>query len=64
MQAALAWNLYLHCAMKEIGYVHISVDHCMYMHNMLTGSSIIAVHIDDMVAAASNKAEMAKIKDN
>ena len=29
MQAACAWNLCLHHAMLEIGYVCISVDHCI-----------------------------------
>jgi len=33
MQAAHAWNLRLHHAMLEIGYVHISADHCIDMCN-------------------------------
>src|SRR5882724_3380505 len=64
MQAAHAWNLHLHCAMLEIGYVCISVDHCIYMHNTPRGSSIVAVHIDIMAAAASDKAEMARLKED
>ena len=63
MQAVWAWNLCLHCAMLEIGYVHISMDHCIYMHNTHKGASIIAVHIDDMAAAASDKVEMARLKE-
>jgi len=34
-----------------------------YMHNTPTGSSIVVVHIDDTVATTSNKAEMAKLKE-
>src|SRR5882724_2494109 len=64
MQAAHAWNLHLHHAMLEIGYVHISADHCIYMHNTPRESSIVAVHIDDMAAAASDKAEMARLKED
>src|SRR5882724_1935018 len=63
MQAAHTWNLRLHHAMLEIGYVCISVDHCIYMCNTAKGSSIVAVHIDDMAATASNKAEMARLKE-
>ena len=33
------------------------------MCNTPTGSSIVAVHMDNMTATASNKAEMAKLKD-
>jgi len=49
--------------MLEIGYVHISADHCIYMCNTEKGSSIVAVHIDKMAAAASDKAEMARLKE-
>ena len=64
MQAACAWNLHLHHAMLEIGYVCISVDHCIYMCNTPRGSSIVAVHIDNMAAVASDKAEMARLKED
>jgi len=50
--------------MLEIGYVCISADHCIYMCNTPNGSSIITVHVDDMAAAASDKAEMARLKRN
>src|SRR5882672_8267207 len=63
MQAARAWNLCLHCAMLEIGYVCISADHCIYMRDSPTGKSIVAIHVDDMCTAASNKTEMAKLKE-
>jgi len=63
MQAAQAWKIRLHHAMLEIGYVHNSTDHCIYMCNTPSGSSIVVIHVDDMAAAASNKAEMAKLKE-
>src|SRR5467141_3857694 len=63
MQAARAWNIHLHRAMLEIGYVRISADHCIYMRNTTSGSSIVAIHVDNMAVAASNKAEMAKLKE-
>ena len=63
MQATHAWNLHLHCAMIDIGYVCITADHCIYMRKTAKGSSIVAIHIDDMCAVASNMAEMAKLKE-
>src|SRR5467141_3318193 len=38
MQAAWAWNIRLHRAMLEIGYVCISTDHCIYICNTQSGS--------------------------
>ena len=63
MQAARAWNLRLHCAMLDIRYVRITADHCIYMREGIDGSSIVAIHVDDMCTAASNMAEMAKLKE-
>ena len=63
MQAARAWNICLHCAMIDIGYVRITADHCIYMHKTAKGSSIVAIHVDDMCTTASNMAEMAKLKE-
>ena len=62
-QATRAWNLHLHHAMIDIGYVCITTDHCIYMCKTAEGSSIVAIHIDNMCAAASNMAEMAKLKE-
>ena len=62
MQVAQAWNLRLHCAMLDNGYTQISSDHCIYVRKGAAGSSIIAIHVDDMVAAASTKDEMAMLK--
>ena len=33
------------------------------MHKTAEGSSIMAIHVDDMCTAASNMAEMAKLKE-
>ena len=63
MQATHTWNLQLHHAMIDIGYICITADHCIYMRKGTEGSSIMAIHVDDMYAAASNMAEMAKLKE-
>src|SRR5882672_2671223 len=62
MQAAWAWKIFLHRAMLEIGYVCISTDHCIYMCNTPSSSAIVVIHVD-MAMAASNKAEMVKLKE-
>ena len=63
MQDARAWNLRLHCAMIDIGYIRITADHCIYMRKGTEGSSIMAIHVDNICVAASNRAEMAKLKE-
>ena len=62
MQAARAWNLHLHCTILDIGYVHTMADHCIYMRKTPEGSSILAIHVDDICAAASSMTEMVKLK--
>ena len=62
MQAAWAWNLWLHYTMLGIGYMCTSADHCIYMHDTPTSASIMAIHIDDMCIVASSGAEMVKLK--
>ena len=57
MQAAHAWNLHLHRAMIDIGYVRITADHCIYMGKTAEGSSIMAIHVDDMCAVANGEAQ-------
>ncbi len=62
MQAAHAWNRRLHHAMLNIGFIHISADHCVYTHTSSASTSFVAVHVDDMCATASTPAEMTKLK--
>src|SRR6266481_7145215 len=54
MQVVRTWNLQLHQVMLDIGYTRISADHCIYICGTSSGSSIVAVHVDDMCVAASN----------
>jgi hypothetical protein len=62
MQAAREWNKRLNAAMVEMGYVRITVDHCVYTRMTKVGTSIVAVHVDDMVATASTAEEMMNLK--
>jgi hypothetical protein len=62
MQAAREWNKRLHTAMTQLGYNRIAVEHCVYVRTTQHGTSIVAVHVDDVAAAASSKEEMACLK--
>jgi hypothetical protein len=53
MQAAREWDKRLHATMVKIGYVQVAVYHCIYIRMTVDGTSIVAVHVDDMAAAAS-----------
>src|SRR5882724_6776295 len=64
MQAACGWNQHLHQAMTENGYERVSVDHCIYVRTSSLGTSIVAIHVDDMCVAASSPGEMQKLKDD
>ena len=47
--------------MLKYGFKSIPADHCLYMRVTQRGKSIIAVHTDDMAAAASTPSEMESI---
>jgi hypothetical protein len=48
--------------MTKFGYIHVSVDHCIYIRTTKDGTSIVAIHMDDMLACASSEKEMQKLK--
>ena len=64
MQAACGWNQHLHRNMVNNGYTRILSDHGVYIRTSKLGTSIVAIHVDDMCAAASSAEEVKKLKDN
>jgi hypothetical protein len=62
MQVACEWNKKLHTAMMGMGYIRVTVDHCIYIWTTKNGMSIVGVHVDDMVVAASMLNEMQELK--
>jgi len=44
--------------MVKEGYEHTSVDHSMYTRTTDLGMSIVATHVDDMLATVSTIGEM------
>ena len=61
-QGGWQWNKKLHTAMTKFGYAWVSVDHCIYIQNTKDGTSIVTIHVDDMLGCASSKQEMRWLK--
>jgi Reverse transcriptase (RNA-dependent DNA polymerase) len=61
-QGGRQWNKKLHTAMTSFGYKHIAVDHCIYTRTTNKDSSIVAIHVDDMLACTSSEKEMERLK--
>ena len=61
-QGGRQWNKKLHAAMMSFGYRWVAVDHCIYTRTTDKGSSIVAIHVDDMLAGASTEQEMNSLK--
>lgn len=61
-QGGRQWNKKLHAAMTGFSYQRITVDHCMYTRTTDKGTSIVAIHVDDMLASASSEQEMDALK--
>jgi hypothetical protein len=54
--------LRLRKAMVKNRYNCMSVDHCEHMCTSKLGTSVVAIHVDDMAAAMSAMAEMDRLK--
>ena len=48
----------------SIGYLQVSIDHCIYTWTTKDGTSIVAIYVDDTVACTSSKQEMKRLKKN
>ena len=64
MQAAQGWNQRLHRTMVDNGYARVSVNHCVYTQSSELGTSLVAIHVDNMCATASSPAEMQSLKND
>ncbi|HEV7736056.1 MAG TPA: reverse transcriptase domain-containing protein, partial [Chlamydiales bacterium] len=60
-QAGRRWAKKLQKSMIEEGFTQISVEHSLYVRKTETGTSMVAVHVDDMAVAASSKEEIRRI---
>jgi hypothetical protein len=62
-QASHIWNQTLHKAIEDMGFVCLQCEWCVYRHTSSTGTIIFAVHIDDIISAASSAAENNRFQD-
>ncbi|HEV7737689.1 MAG TPA: reverse transcriptase domain-containing protein, partial [Chlamydiales bacterium] len=60
-QAGRRWAKKLQKSMIEEGFTQISVEHSLYIRKTETGTSMVAVHVDDMAVAASSKEEITRL---
>ena len=60
-QSPRCWNLTLDVFLKELGYVQVTGDPCLYV--ALEGEILLkAVYVDDIILAASDGKRMANVK--
>jgi Reverse transcriptase (RNA-dependent DNA polymerase) len=63
-QGGWQWNKKLHTTMTSFGYSRIAADHCIYTRTSNGNSSIVAVHVDDMLACTNSEMEMKRLKND
>ncbi len=56
-QASRIWNQTFHNAMVSWGFEHLPCDWCVYRRQSPSGTIIFAVHVDDIISAASSPDE-------
>jgi len=61
-QASWQWFKKLHDSMVKEGYKCTSAAHSIYTHTSNLGTSMVATHVNDMLATASTTGEMAQLK--
>jgi hypothetical protein len=61
-QASRIWNLTFHSAVTEWGFECLPNEWCIYRRQTPTGTIIFAVHVDDIISAASSPEENERFK--
>jgi len=56
-QSSRIWNKTMHTSFLKWGFNRTECEWCVYSRCAATGSTILAVHVDDMLATSSNDAE-------
>jgi hypothetical protein len=44
----------LHCEMVNVGFERLDADHSIYVRRSKSGNAIVGVHVDNMVATATD----------
>ena len=61
-QASCIWNQTFHKAVTQWGFERIDCKWCVYWHNSSTGTTIFALHVDDIIATRSNPNETKQLR--
>ena len=56
-QASRIWNITFHKTMTSLGFRRLVNEWCVYRRSTSTGTTIFAVHVDDIIAVSSSPAE-------
>jgi transposase InsO family protein len=56
-QASRIWNQTFHAAVTKLGFTRLDGEHCVYRRETDSGIIIFAVHVDDILSAASSSVE-------
>ena len=62
-QASRIWNQTFHSAVTEMGFERLECKWCVYCHDSPTGCIVFAVHVDDIISAASTSKENEHFRD-
>jgi hypothetical protein len=56
-QASHIWNKMFHDTVTSCGFVHMKNEWCVYRRVSDSGTTIFALHVDDIIAASSSVEE-------
>ena len=62
-QASRIWNQTFHNAVSQWGFERLDCEWCIYRRTTTTGTTIFAVHVDDIVATGSVPQELEMFRD-
>jgi hypothetical protein len=62
-QASRIWNQTFHKAITDLGFERMPCEWCVYRRQTPSGTIIFAVHVDDILSAASSEEENARFRD-
>jgi len=63
-QASRIWNQTFHKAVTQWGFERLDCEWCVYRRTSPTGTTIFAVHVDDIIATGSSPSEINDLRDS
>jgi hypothetical protein len=56
-QASRIWNITFHKTIASLGFQRLVNEWCVYCHDTSTGTTVFAIHVDNIIAVSSSTAE-------